>query len=282
MAPKFEFPPPPNVQAELPLYSTIPPAWDASSVMELAARLGVRGNVTDAGAWYVVKDGVSTLEVFQASHSLRIERDAFDAEGRGNLTGTLNRERAHAVADQFLGLLGMISAQSEINSIDELAVLVEHREKRVPERRVAGLQFSYRFALDKLPLIGPGAKAQVTVGRDGEIGQAYRFWREVKRSGTRNAVTPDKAFDRFAASALFTTLPKTARVTVTTAELGLLCLPPSETQGVLVPAYVLRGEVTTETLPNAPFVHYVAAADLDEVDAKRHHWSLARPSLLVA
>jgi len=282
MAAKFEFPPPPKVQAELPLYSTIPPAWDASSVAEIAARLGVRGNVTDGGPWYVVKDGTSTLEVFQASHSLRIERDAFDAEGRGNLTGTLNRERALATAEQFLALLGKISATSEVSSVDELEVLVENREKRVPERRVAGLQFSYRFSLDKLALVGPGAKAQVTIGRDGEIGQAYRFWREVKRSGTRNAVTPDKAFDRFAASALFTHLPKTSRVTVTTAELGLLCLPPSETQGVLVPAYVLRGEVSTETLQNAQFIHYVAAVDLDEVDAKRSHWTLAKPSLLVA
>jgi hypothetical protein len=64
--------------------------------------------------------------------------------------------------------------------------------------------------------------------------------------------------------------------------LGLLCLPPTEPQGVLLPVYVLRGEVSTDMLPGQPFVAYVAAAELDEATAKRSRWSLSRPALLAA
>src|SRR5215470_5241886 len=66
---KIAFPQPPSVAAELPLYATVQPAWNVDQVAALGTRLDVRGEVVDAGNWFVVRDGVSTLEVYQASHS---------------------------------------------------------------------------------------------------------------------------------------------------------------------------------------------------------------------
>jgi hypothetical protein len=278
---KITFPEPPRVPAELPLYATVPPAWSLARVSEIAARLGVHGIPADAGNWFVVRNGTSTVEVFQASDSVRLERESFDAEGRRGGAKPPSKERAIAVAEKFHELLGSVAARAEVASVGELEVLVSKDRNDTPERRVVGLQVCHRYSLDGLPLIGPGAKAQVTVGCDGDIGYAYRFWREVKRTGTRNTVAPDKAFERFADSPLFKQLGKGAKVNVTSATLGLLCLPPTESQGVLVPAYVLRGETTTESLPNAPFVHYLAAADLDPIEAKKNRWSNSRPALLV-
>jgi hypothetical protein len=104
----------------------------------------------------------------------------------------------------------------------------------------------------------------------------------VVQKGTLRVVAPEQAFERFTATEQFTELPSTARVTVANVQLGLLCLPPTETQGVLLPAYVLRGEVSTELLPSYRFISYVSAAELDDATAKRNRWSLTRPSLLVA
>src|SRR5438309_5694657 len=80
----------------------------------------------------------------------------------------------------------------------------------------------------------------------------------------------------------FANLPEGAKVAVSSVQLGLLSLPPTETQGVLLPAYVLRGEVSTDMLPKYEFISYVAAADIDEADAKRHRWQQVRPTLLAA
>jgi hypothetical protein len=275
----------PRVPDELPVYPTVAPGWDAARVSELGARLDVCGSVVDGGVWFVVRDGVATLEVYQASHSFRLGRDTFDAEARGAGGSQVDRERAVAVAERFQRSLGGLDAHAELQSVTELEVLVATRDGGLdgrPERRVAGLQVNYRYTLDGLPLVGPGAKAQITVGRDGELAQAYRFGRAVKRPETRRAIAPDRAFERFAQSAMFARLPRAARVQVDGMRLGLLCLPPTEVQSVLVPAYVLRGTISTELLPRDGFVSYVAAVELDSVAAKRRRWSPPRPSLLVA
>ena len=91
-----------------------------------------------------------------------------------------------------------------------------------------------------------------------------------------------EAFDRFAASDQLADLPRGAKARVTSVQLGLLCLPPTEVQGLLAPTYVLRGEVSTELQPRYEFVSYVAAAEIDETDAKKRRWQAARPALLVA
>jgi hypothetical protein len=275
----------PRVPDELPIYPTVAPGWDAARVSELGARLDVCGSVVDAGVWYVVRDGVSTLEVYQASHSFRLGRDAFDAEARGACDGQVERERAVAVAERFQRSLGGLQAQAELQSVTELEVLVATREGGIggqPERRVAGLQVNYRYMLDGLPLVGPGAKAQITVGRDGEVAQAYRFGRAVQRPEPVRAIAPERAFERFANSAMFARLSRAARVHVDSMRLGLLCLPPTEVQSVLVPAYVLRGTISTELLPRDGFLSYVAAVDFESATAKRRRWSPPRPSLLVA
>jgi hypothetical protein len=282
MSVKISFPEPPRVPSELPLYAAVPPAWTADRVAEVGARLGVRGEVADGGVWFVVKDGASTVEVYQASQSVRFERDDFDAEGRNGLRGNLDREKAILVAQQFHDLLGGPDTRPELHSVSELEVLVSTREKPAPERRVVALQVNHRYTVDGLALVGPGAKAQVTVGRDGTVGQAYRFWRDVKQTGARASVPAERAFERFAATEQFASLPDSARVKVASVQVGLLCLPPTESQGILVPTYVLRGEVATEFLPRYQFVTYVAAAEIDEADAKRRRWQAARPALLVA
>jgi hypothetical protein len=282
MSAKIAFPESPRVPAELPLYATVRPAWNPDRVAELGSRLGVRGSVVDAGAWFIVRDGVSTLEVYQASHSFRFGRDDFDSEGRGESSHALDRDRAVAVAERFHGGLEATQAHAELHSVTEFRVTVATRGERAREARVVGLQVNHRYTLDGLPLVGPGAKGQVTVGQDGQLAQAYRFWRDVKRVGARRAVTPDQAFERLTATELFADLPNSAKVKVTNVRLGLLCLPPSETQGVLLPAYAVRGEVSTELLPRYQFVTYVAAAEVGEAEAKRNRWPLARPALLVA
>jgi hypothetical protein len=282
MTVKINFPEPPQVPAELPLYATVRPAWTAESVAQLGKGFALQGDVVDAGNWYVLRDHVFTLEVYQASQSVRLERNGFDFEGRVRSDHLPDRSRALAAADRFQEIVGGTGARTELHSVTELAVSTSTRESRAAERRVVALQVNYRYALDGVALVGPGAKAQVTVGGDGQIAQAYRFFREVKRVGTRASVPPSRAFERFAASALFAGLSSTAKATVRSVQVGLLCLPPTEVQGVLVPVYVMRGVITTELLPQYEFINYVAAADLDEVEAKRQRWPLVRPSLVLA
>src|SRR5262245_36037339 len=106
MSARIAFSEPPRVPAELPVYPTIPPAWNDHRLADLAERLGVRGPVVDTGNWFVVHDSVSTLQVCQASHSIRFGRDPAGIETHQNTDAALDRGQALAVAQRFHDLLG--------------------------------------------------------------------------------------------------------------------------------------------------------------------------------
>ena len=282
MSIKIEYSDLPRVPDEAPLYVVVRPTWDAERVSQLAESLNVRGDVVDAGDWLVVRDGTSTVEVYRATHSLRLTRDEFDTEARGVMQRAHDRERAVAVAERFMDSLGRVDATAEIHSVTELSITLATDGRDDGEQRVAGLQVNYRYDLTGLPLIGPGAKAQVTVDGDGQVQQAYRFWRELQQRGTRPTISPEAAIDRFASREQFADMPDSAQIRMSSVQFGLLSLPPTEVQGVLLPAYVLRGEIDSELLRGNEFIAYVAAVEIDEAEAKRNRWSLVRPSLLAA
>ncbi|WP_416763447.1 hypothetical protein ACNI65_12720 [Roseateles sp. So40a] len=282
MSVKIQFPELPRVNRELPLYTALPPSWTAEKVAKLASRFDMKGEVVDAGPWYVCRNEPWVLEVYQASHSLRIERQDIDAEGRDRKGDAPDREAAMVTAKRVMAMIGDEYAKPELHSVTELEVMRATREQREGERHVVGLQVNYRYALDGVPLVGPGAKAQVSVGADGQLMQAYRFARAVERIGARESVAPEEAMRRFAASEMVARLDARAKVSVSSAVLGLLAIPPTEVQSVLVPVYVLRGEISTEALPRQAFVTYVAATELGEADAKRKRWQQVRPGLVTA
>ncbi|WP_293676556.1 hypothetical protein [uncultured Phenylobacterium sp.] len=279
---KIEFPDLIQIPLQLPLYATLSPGWTDEKVADVARCFGVKGDCVDAGAWYVTRDDAWTLEVYQASHSLRLERSNYDAEARGVSRCAPDRDKAMAVASRFMAAAGPSMATPEFHSLTELRVSRATGEKLDGEARVVGLQVNYRCALDGLPLVGPGAKAQVSVGLGGELAQAYRFSREVREVSIAKTIPLSQALERFQASDHFADLAPGATVRLTSIELGLLCLPPTEAQGFLAPTYVLRGEVSTELQPRHGFIAYVAAAELDHAPSRRRRFPTGRPSLLGA
>ena len=66
-----------------------------------------------------------------------------------------------------------------------------------PRRLVTGARVNYRFAIDDLALLGPGAKMQVAVDPKGEIFEAYSFWRTTRPVDQLPTIRPDQAFERF-------------------------------------------------------------------------------------
>lgn len=272
----------PHVPSELPVYAALPPDWKPDQVAQLAERFDLKGDVADTGLWWVCRNDRQMLEVYQASHSLRIERLDKDGEGRGVAQDSPDRERALAMAERVMRMIGDDYAKPKVHSITELEVRRAVRGHSDEERQVVGLQVNYRYSLDGMPLVGPGAKAQVTVGGDGEMMQAYRFARAVERIQSRAAVPAQEALRRFAATDLFAQLDAKSKVSITSLELGLLSLPPTEVQSVLVPVYVIKGRISTRMLPQYDFVRYVAATDMDDADIKRRRWQQARPALLTA
>jgi hypothetical protein len=272
MSLSIKFPAAPDVPARASLFVTPPPVWDSKVVADLASRSRIDAEAVDRGAWLVARDERATLEIYQASHSLRygVIRDAEPLDREA-----VDSDRARSVADAWVAEFGPANARFDVHSITEAELLVSTSPDAEPERFVMAVQVSYAFALGDMPVIGSGAKMQVAVNRQGEVTDAYRFWREPQPKGAVRVLQPEQAFERFAAAPLFGELSDdTARAEVTDVSLGYFALPPTEPQSVLLPVYEFRGVLSTELHPGHEFIAHLPAAMVKPADIK----SLGRPT----
>jgi hypothetical protein len=269
----IKFPDVPDVPARAPLFITPPAVWDREVVADLARRSAIDGDVVDRGLWLVVQDERASLEIYQASHSLRY--GVVHADGEPRHKEAIDADRARSIADGWVSEFGPANARFDVHSITEAELLVSTREGDEPERFVTAVQVNYMFAVGELPVIGSGGKMQVAVDSQGEITGAYRFWREPRSKGAVRVMPAEQAFERFSRAELFRELSDdTARAEVTEVSLGYFALPPTEPQSVLLPAYEFRGVLSTALHPHHEFIAHLPAAAVKPVELK----NLGRPA----
>ncbi len=263
----------PDVPARVSLFVTPPPAWDPKVVADLARRSGIEAEAVDRGAWLVAQDERAALEIYQASHSLRYSVAQSDGEPRDREAA--DAARARSIADAWVAEFGPADTRFDVHSITESELFVATSPDAEPERFVTAVHVNYAFALGDMSVIGSGGKMQVAVNSQGEVTHAYRFWREPQPKGAVRVLQPEQAFERFAASALFSDLSDdTAKAEVTDVSIGYFALPPTEPQSVLLPVYEFRGVLSTELHPHYEFIAHLPAASVKPADVK----ALGRPT----
>ncbi len=269
----------PQVADRLPVLAAQPPAWPADAIAELASTFRMSGTATDLGLWQLVDDGRSTLEIFQASQSFRYARSNDDSELDRAARHGLAADDVSSIAGGWLERIAPTDAAVTLHSIAEDEVLVSQRPNHEPRRLVTATQVSYRFHVDAIPVLGPGAKLQVSISPAGELTGCYCFWRDVRPVADIATVAPEHAIRRFLDSPLFSGLDdRRARVRVDSMRHGYLALPPTEPQRALVPVYEVRGLLETDARPAYEFIRYLAAAD----EAAAGRWFRPRPGLVCA
>jgi len=146
---------------------------------------------------------------------------------------------------------------------------MERRQKTVETSPVA-LHVNYRFSLDGLPVLGPGAKIQVTYGDRGKVVEFYKFWRLPKAERELDLLPPEAALELLRRDPAFADLREgEARVVFHRARLAHYALPPRESQGCLIPVYAFDGTVSTAQLERYDFVRYVVGVRFTAEDAKQ-------------
>ena len=277
----------PSIPLLLPVHRTIPPPWtDEAAAAQFAKRLGVEATAKEFEPWWVFRKDRACVEIYRATHSVRVTRAAFDREGSATGPEQLpSNDVAVERANKFLK-----EDLSEINRPDPLPPRLSRLEAltqapggpRRPIRTVA-VQVNYRFALDGLPLLGPGAKAQVTIGRSGDVEQAYLFWRQSERTGEQWTTRPAAAaLDELAESPFLDPVIRTGDVEVLQIQLGWLALPPTIVQDTFFPVYEVRGRFVAEIDAGRrrDFVLYIAAAPRTQPDFR--NITASWPALVIA
>jgi len=254
----------PSVPPSLPVHRTIRPSRTDEEAAQFAKRLGVDAPAKEFEPWWVFRKDGACVEIYRATHSVRVTRAAFDREGTATRPEQIPSDNtAVELANQFVEGLGDIHGSERLSpKISRLEAITQAPGGPRRSNRTVAVQVNYRFALDGLPLLGPGAKAQVTIGRSGDVEQAYLFWRQWERTGEQWTTRPAAAaIAALAESPFLDPVIRTGDVEVLRIQYGWLSLPPTIVQDTFFPVYEIRGRFVAEIDAGRgrDFVLYIAA-----------------------
>jgi hypothetical protein len=166
--------------------------------------------------------------------------------------------------------VGLADERATQHSVTFTEVLRSERGQKEPLSQLTAVHVNYRFSLDNLPVTGPGAKMQVTIGSEGRVVEAYRFWREPGRAEPMAVLPADRATEMLQNHVLFADLVEgSARVAIDRVTFGYHAFPPMEPQGALLPVYVFAGVISTPMLERYEFAKRVFAVELSGPQVKR-------------
>lgn len=225
--------------------------------------LKIAGTV-DVPHGYAVGGAQGQVEVFAASGAIRArntERLGSYPDERRNWADTkqtddgfqLGRRPTEHLTGSALEILEKVGLRDDHAGLDvvlgQWALLDEEGTELESGPGRATVRLSY--AVEGLPLIGPGAKTNLHFDPDEEGGGGLlaRFFhvrRTVERTADVRTQSLEETFEPLLAQtwAGLDVDPSTARLSVTSASFGLLALPADVSQGFAVPALAIEGQLT--------------------------------------
>src|SRR6266545_4444473 len=272
MADMFEFPKVEVDRERVTLYRTPFPKLTEAKVAQLAELHGMKAKPQDADSRIVFRDRVATLELFRASNSIRWSKlgGKMEVKANGRRPALPDDHAARKGAAAFLRERKVPTKGAAVDSITHAMFARGERRRKTVEEYPIAVHVNYRYELDGLPVLGPGAKIQVTYAdRKGPV-EMYVFWRAPKADGELTLLAPRAALALLRRDPEFAELREgDAEVIYHNARLGYYALPPRESQGALIPVYAFDGTVSTRALERYDFRRYVVAVKLTPEDAKQ-------------
>jgi hypothetical protein len=271
----FQFPKMDVDRERVTLYRTPFPKLTDAKIEQLAELHGVKGKPQDAGSRILFRDRRATLELFRASDSIRWStvgngKGEIGGNGNGRAPALPDDEAARKSAAAFLRERKVPTRDAAVDSITHAMFARASRKARTVEEQPIAVHVNYRYELDGLPVLGPGAKIQVTYARGNRPAEMYKFWRAPKADGEVELLSPKAVFELLRQDPDFAELREgAANVSYRNPRLGYYALPPRESQGALIPVYAFDGTVSTKAFERYDFTRYVVAVRYTPEEAKQ-------------
>jgi hypothetical protein len=272
MADVFQFPKLELDREKVTFYRTPFPKLTDAKVAQQVKVHGIKAKPRDGGSLVLVRDRRATLELFRASDSIRwstLISGKSEPRANGGPPKLPDEAAARKMATAFLRRRKVPTKGAAVDSITHGMLAQATRKSREPKEHPIAVHVNYRYELDGLPVLGPGAKIQVTFVDDKEPAEMYRFWRTPKADGEIELLPPRAAFDLLRRDPDFAELGDDARVEYRNPRLGYYALPPRESQGALIPVYAFDGTLSTRAFERYDFTRYVVAVSYTPEDAKQ-------------
>jgi hypothetical protein len=248
------------------------PKLGDAKIAKLAEAHGMKAKPEDAGSRIVIRDRRATLELFRASDSIRwstLENGEAEFVPNGGGPTLPDDDAAVKLAGAFLRERGISTKGAKVDSITQTTYARMTRRMKQPDERPLAVHVNYRYELEGLPVLGPGAKIQVTFAGGKKPAEMYAFWRSPRADTEIDLLPAGEAMELLRRDPQFEELGDDAHVDYTNPRLGYYALPPRETQGALIPIYAFDGIASTKELRRYEFTRYVVAVRYTPEEAKQ-------------
>lgn len=259
--------------------------WEAHAHSRLGAlrdtfQMAVKPDAMSAtDARLVLADPVSTLEVFRHSGAFRWSRRV-EGEEDDEVPAVVPKDPTE-VANAYLKARGLADARAEPGIVHFTEVTRRTSKGQISTYPIAS-HVDYLFRVRGVTVVGPGAKMRVTFGKDGEVAEVLKFFREPS-PGVDDApdrLEPRPVADRLAAlgmrvvhdrshvrkrlrsDASFGRLAGKKTVRVHEGMLGYYAAPPRLQQDALVPVIALGVSTRVPWEPRYQARRYLLACRL--------------------
>lgn len=269
MPPKIRLPRFAIPAEKIPLYRTRVPENPERQLKTLAKTFAMTAKPRDAGTRLIISDRRGQLELMVASGSMRWSTLHLTTEEVAAKVDLPADADARELADAFLKNRRLESPHASFFSVTSTDVAIATKRRASPETTRIALHVNYQFTLSGLPVMGPGAKIQVTLGHRARVVECCRFWRDAEEADARPVLSVERLGEIVRGDSMIADLGDDIRVDFHEARLGYFALPPREPQGWLLPVFALRGSIATRHLERYDFVRYVVAVAFDPDEAKR-------------
>ena len=233
----------------------------------------------DNGDILTFKEKKFDFEVYKASDSFWMtNRELAFSETLPRGAELPKEDEAADKAREYLEKHYVDMTYVKFQSVTHTEVVHDGPDKKEIDSQKTAVNVNFSFDMDGIPVVGPGAKIQVSFCDRDLVSQVYYFWRDAKIADEMDSILPDNALEKFMKDPQFIRLDeRSSSVKIHEMNLNYFAMPPFEFQRFLIPVYTIKGTVSTKHLERYDFNTHVVAVNITPEKIKRAG-ILANPS----
>ena len=253
----------PAIQKTLPNYNVVPPSLPPERLRQVVGALGMEGELATRGNARLLEKGTKRLMILPRIGSVHFENRALlDAVGPRSLP---TMEEAASQADKLVrstGLLPPGGLRAGVQTITR-----EQTGKAGGEVAQVPLEVhvSYGFSLGQIPVEGPGAKGDITLGDRGQVAGLALNWRNVAEGAQVNTRSPEEVLELLRQKGIWNLLradPGTGpwKIIINSAHIAYWAEGLDHSQSLLEPWMVFEGVIQSADGEEVSYMQRVSLA----------------------
>jgi hypothetical protein len=188
----------PDVPEKMMVYKTIDPDVSEEDIISLMDTFNLQGKILNSNQLYAVIDGDKILQVYKEPGTGYLRFSDMKKLMKQSKSYNLPSENeAIQMAEDFLSSNGLLSNNTFLTGVGYNEIINWNTEGEIVADFNTAISVGFGYMIDELEVRGPGAKAGVIFGENGEIIGASKIWREIEPDKEEILLSPEEALNNF-------------------------------------------------------------------------------------